>query len=110
MYRVEIKNTNKLIEIDECKITKKSINKVISLIKSFNLNYANIIIRSNYNDEVLIIINSKENISINDDLSKYKILGIILNDKTIYGENHFMEKIDNLYFDVSYDAFFLYSP
>ena len=100
------KNTNKLIEINECKITKKSINKVISLIKSFNLNYANIIIRSNYNDEVLIIINSKENISINDDLSKYKILGIILNDKTIYGENHFMEKIDNLYFDVSYDAFF----
>ena len=100
------KNTNKLIEINECKITKKSINKVISLIKSFNLNYANIIIRSNYNDEVLIIINSKENISFNDDLSKYKILGIILNDKTIYGENHFMEKIDNLYFDVSYDAFF----
>ena len=100
------KNTNKLIEINECKITKKSINKVISLIKSFNLNYANIIIRSNYNDEVLIIINSKENISINDDLSKYKILGIILNNKTIYGENHFMEKIDNLYFDVSYDAFF----
>lgn len=100
------KNTNKLIEINECKITKKSINKVISLIKSFNLNYANIIIRSNYNDEVLIIINSKENISINEDLSKYKILGIILNDKTIYGENHFMEKIDNLFFDVSYDAFF----
>ena len=100
------KNTNKLIEINECKITKKSINKVISLIKSFNLNYANIIIRSNYNDEVLIIINSKENISINEDLSKYKILGIILNNKTIYGENHFMEKIDNLYFDVSYDAFF----
>ena len=100
------KNTNKLIEINECKITKKSINKVISLIKSFNLNYANIVIRSNYNDEVLIIINSKENISINDDLSKYKILGIILNDKTIYGENHFMEKIDNLFFDVSYDAFF----
>ena len=88
------KNTNKLIEINECKITKKSINKVISLIKSFNLNYANIIIRSNYNDEVLIIINSKENISINDDLSKYKILGIILNDKTIYGENHFNYDLD----------------
>lgn len=100
------KNTHKLIEINECKITKKSINKVINLIKSFNLNYANIILRSNYNDEILIIINSKENIIINDDLSKYKIVGIILNDKTIYGENHFMEKIDNLYFDVNYDAFF----
>lgn len=100
------KSTHKIIEINECKITKKSINNVISLIKSFNLNNANIIVRSNYNNEILIIINSKENIIINEDLTKYKILGIILNNKTIYGENHFMEKIDNLFFDVSYNAFF----
>ena len=35
-----------------------------------------------------------------------KVVGIILNNKTVYGENHFIDIIDNYYFDVSYDAFF----
>ena len=99
------KNSHKLIEINECKITKKSINKVFQFIKNMKLTNANVTIRANYNDEILIVIFSKETPEIIEPL-KYKIAGIILNNKCIYGQEHFMEKVNNLFFQVSYDSFF----
>ena len=99
------KNSHKLIEINECKITKKSINKVFQFIKNMKLTNANVTIRANYNDEILIVIFSKETPEIIEPL-KYKIAGIILNNKCIYGQEHFMEKVNNFFFQVSYDSFF----
>ncbi len=99
------KNSHKLIEINECKITKKSINKVFQFIKNMKLTNANVTIRANYNDEILIVIFSKETPEIIEPL-KYKIAGIILNNKCIYGQDYFMEKVNNLFFQVSYDSFF----
>ena len=69
------------------------------------LENANVTIRANYNDEVLIIIDSKEKpVILNPE--DYKIVGIILNDKCIYGQDNFMDKINNLFFTVSYNSFF----
>lgn len=99
------KSTHNLIEIDECKITKKSINKSFEFVKNMKLGNANVTIRANYNDEVLIIIDSKEKPVILDP-EDYKIVGIVLNDKCIYGQDNFMEKINNLFFTVSYNSFF----
>ena len=99
------KNSHKLIEINECKITKKSINKAFQFIKNMKLTNANVIVRANYNDEILIVIFSKETPEIIEPL-KYKIAGIILNNKCIYGQDYFMEKVNNLFFQVSYDSFF----
>ena len=99
------KSTHNLIEIDECKITKKSINKSFEFVKNMKLENANVTIRANYNDEVLIIIDSKEKPVILDP-EDYKIVGIVLNDKCIYGQDNFMEKINNLFFTVSYNSFF----
>jgi len=99
------KNTHNLIEIKECKVTKKSINKSFEFVKNMTLENANVTIRANYNDEVLIIIDSKEKpVILNPE--DYKIVGIILNDKCIYGQDNFMEKINNLFFTVSYNSFF----
>ena len=99
------KSTHNLIEIKECKVTKKSINKSFEFVKNMKLENANVIIRANYNDEVLIIIDSKEKpVILNPE--DYKIVGIILNDKCIYGQDNFMEKINNLFFTVSYNSFF----
>lgn len=99
------KNTHNLIEIKECKVTKKSINKSFEFVKNMKLENANVTIRANYNDEVLIIIDSKEKpVILNPE--DYKIVGIILNDKCIYGQDNFMEKINNLFFTVSYNSFF----
>lgn len=99
------KNTHNLIEIKECKVTKKSINKSFEFVKNMTLENANVTIRANYNDEVLIIIDSKEKpVILNPE--DYKIVGIVLNDKCIYGQDYFMEKINNLFFTVSYNSFF----
>lgn len=99
------KNTHNLIEIKECKVTKKSINKSFEFVKNMTLENANVTIRANYNDEVLIIIDSKEKPVILNP-KDYKIVGIVLNDKCIYGQDNFMEKINNLFFTVSYNSFF----
>ena len=99
------KRTHNLIEIRECKVTKKSINKSFEFVKNMKLENANVTIRANYNDEVLIIIDSKEKpVILNPE--DYKIVGIVLNDKCIYGQDNFMEKINNLFFTVSYNSFF----
>lgn len=99
------KSTHNLIEIKECKVTKKSINKSFEFVKNMKLKNANVTIRANYNDEVLIIIDSKEKPVILNP-KDYKIVGIVLNDKCIYGQDNFMEKINNLFFTVSYNSFF----
>ena len=99
------KRTHNLIEIDECKIAKKSINKTFKFIKNMKLKNANITIKANYNDEILIVINSRE-VPVISKPEDYKIIGIVLNDKCIYGQDNFMEMINNLFFTVSYNSFF----
>lgn len=98
-------NSNDLIEINECLIANDNINKIIKVIDEFNIVNGEIIIRNNYNNELLINIKSDDKITI-PDLTDFKIVGIIHNDKLIYGEDHFMEIINNKYFQVSYDSFF----
>ena len=92
-----------LVEINECLTTKECINKVI---KDIKLNNGDITIRSNYNDEILLIVNTKDKFEYDNILKNNKIVGIILNDKLIYGDNHFVQVINNLYFKVSYNSFF----
>ena len=102
-------NTHKLIEIKECITTKHSINEVIKNYKLLNLDNAKLTIRSNNNDEILLIIESKKkeyNIELAKLKEKIKLVGIIYNDRTIYGENFFYERINNKLFKVSYNSFF----
>lgn len=95
------------LEIDECLIAKKSINKTIKNIQDIIKN-GEIEIRCNYNDEILINIKTDEiiNIDIPKIKNNIKLCGIILNDKTIYGDNFFYEIINNKIFKVSYNSFF----
>lgn len=98
--------THSVVEIDECIISKKSINKVIKEIKKWNLENAEITIRSNYNDEIILNIKTNEDFNSSSLLLNNKVVGMILNNKTIYNTNHFTEKIKDNYFKVSYNAFF----
>ena len=59
-----------------------------------------VIIRSNYKSEILIIINSKDKINTTNISNNIK--GIILNDKVIYGNDYFYEEINN----IKYNALF----
>ena len=99
--------SHSVLEIDKCLIAKDSINKVIDFVKSIDIINGDITIRSNYKDEILLIIKSNDKLSI--DLDKFKKLsgiGIIVNDKVIFGKSYFYEKIENLIYKVSYDSFF----
>ena len=106
------KRTNKIVEINKCPIASKSINETITLIPQMNITNGDITIRSNYNNEILIIINSKDNLEINiENLKKQiKLVGIVLNNKTIYGENYLMEIVNHQIYKISYDSFFQVNP
>ena len=101
-------NTHDFISIDKCLLVSDSINEVINNKDLFNINNGSIIIRSNYNDEILISINSKDEINIDIEKLKQhiKLVGIVLNDKVYYGEDYFFEMFNNKLFKVKYDSFF----
>ena len=98
-------NSNDLVEIDKCLIASDAINDFIKILKNFNIKNGEVVIRCNYNEELLINITSKDKINI-PKFNKLKVLGIIQNNILIYGEDHFMEIINNKFFEVSYDSFF----
>ncbi|MDD4407276.1 MAG: class I SAM-dependent RNA methyltransferase [Bacilli bacterium] len=101
-------NTHNHIEINHCMISKESINKILKFKNLFNIKNGEITIRSNYNDEILINIetDSKYEIDINKLKKDNKIAGIIANDEVIYNQDFFFEKIDEYLFKVNYKSFF----
>lgn len=101
-------NTHNFVSVKECLLAKNSINKVLENKDLFDINNGSIIIRSNYNDEILIVINSDDKVDINIDELKIrvKLVGIVINDKVYYGEKYFIEKFGNKLFKVNYNSFF----
>lgn len=96
-----------LVNINKCLLAKDNINTLLEDLKEFNVLNGNITIRSNYNDELLIIIESiTEPIPKEEVIHKHKIIGIIWNDKCLYGAPFFLERTDNLIYKVHYNAFF----
>ena len=101
-------NTHDFIKIDKCLLAKDSINEVISHKDLISFNNGTITIKSNYNDEIILVINTDEEIKIDVDTLKknIKLVGIIVNDNAYYGESFFIEKYDNKLFKVNYNSFF----
>ena len=101
------KNSHKLIEVGSCSLAKESINRVIDRLKCLGIKDGEIIIRANSNDEVLIIIKTKDKVNFREnDFVGVKLVGVILNNKVIYGVNFLYERLHNLLFKISFDAFF----
>lgn len=105
--------SHELVEINECKVAKEAINKVIANYKLLNVKNGSLTIRCNSNDEILLVIDSEEN-NFDIELEKLrmhiKLVGIVYNDKTIYGDNFFYERIHSMLFKVSYNSFFQVNP
>jgi len=100
--------THDFIEIKKCSIAKESINEVINSKNLFDIKNGIITIRSNYNNEILISIKTQDEINVKIDFlkTKIKLIGIVVNDKILYGNNYFIEIYNDLYFKVNYDSFF----
>ena len=94
--------------IDNCLIAKESINNVIKDKDYIDVRDGSIIIRSNYNDEIIIKVdtNGKYNIDINSLTNNNKIIGIIVNDKLIFGQDFYFERIGGYLFKVNINSFF----
>ena len=101
-------STHKLVQIQNCLLAEKSIQDIIPDLHYLNIKNGEIVIRSNYNNELIIAITTKDKITPNISYLKehYKIAGIILNNKVINGDDKFIEIINHLLFNVSYDSFF----
>lgn len=103
--------TNTLVEIKACFLANESINEVIKRLNKLNIKNGEIIIRCNTNQEILLIINTKEEIKfIEEEFKGIKLVGVLLNNQTLYGQNFFYERIHGLLFKISYDAFFQINP
>ena len=97
-------NSHSVVEVNNCILAEECINDVISIVCGMGIINGEVIIRSNYKSEILIIINSKDKINTTNISNNIK--GIIINDKVIYGNDYFYEEINNIKYKVSYKAFF----
>ena len=102
LYKEE---TNEIVSINECKLVPYKVNEFIRIIPKFNIQNGTVVIRNNYNMELLVNFITDDNINI-PNLTEFKIVGILQNGKVLKGEDFFIERLNNMYFKVSYDAFF----
>ncbi len=106
-------STHELVEIDKCLIASPIINEVIKNYKLLNIEDGELTIRVNSNNEVLLIIKTLKN-NYNIDIAKLKekvkLVGIVYNNKCIYGDDFYYERLDNKLFKVSFDSFFQVNP
>lgn len=105
-------NSHTLVEINECIIASRAINKVIPSLKNINIINGSIIIRSNQLEEILIVIETNDKIDIDIDKLKenIKLIGIVINNEIFYGKDYLIECINDLYYKISYDSFFQINP
>lgn len=98
--------THKLCPVKACLIASNAINCFLENNKAFKIPNGSITIRSNYKDELMLIINSSDAVDIDFSAIPSNICGIIVNSKTIYGDNFFFDSIGDMLFRLSYDSFF----
>lgn len=105
-YREE---THDLLSIKTCPIAEDTINEIIPYLQEFHIKNGEIVLRTNSNQEMLIGITTQDEIdksAIEKISSVIKLVGVILNGKVLYGEDHFIERFHHHLFQISYDSFF----
>lgn len=101
-------STHKLVPIERCLNVEESLNKFLMSADLLNLNSAKVTVKTNNNGEIILIVETEEenNIDINKLRETNKLVGIIYNNNLIYGSDHFIEVIGNLFFKETYNSFF----
>ena len=92
------------VDIAKCLLANNTINEIIDYHSFMNIKDGDITIRSNYNNELLIVVNCDKFEFFND--PPENVIGVVVNDKTVYGNNYFFDYIGDYKFKVSYNAFF----
>lgn len=101
------KKSHEIVELDRCLNAEEAINSFLLNIDMLGIKNGEVIIKANYNGELIIIIKSPQcNVEIESLREKHKIVGIIHNDKIIFGTDSFIEIVNGLFFKESYNSFF----
>lgn len=96
---------NEIFEMNRCLLVSDKVNNIIKLIKYLEIENGCVLIRESQKNNYVISISSSNDI----DVSLLKvdgIIGILVNDKLVYGKDHFIEEINKIKFKVSYKSFF----
>lgn len=100
-------STHKIVEINNCMLCGNAINEVIKDLHLLEIINGDVTIRENYHGEIMIVINSDDDVkNIDKIINRHNVVGIIKNDKVIYGENYYFDKVNEYLFKVSYNSFF----
>lgn len=99
-------NSHDIVELDKCMLVNNKINEVIKMLKTLNIINGEVVIRCNYKDEILLVINTNDEIDISEIKYIENLKGIVLNNKTIYKNNYLVEEVNGICYNVTYDAFF----
>lgn len=98
--------SHNFIEVENCLLATNAINEVINNHDHIDIKNGEIILRSNYENEILISITSEDNVKIDFDKVPDNICGVIVNNEAIYKDNYFYDTIGQYKFKVSYNSFF----
>ena len=99
-------NTHEFTKILQCLLANRAINAIINKHDFLSIEDGEIIIRTNYLEEILIEIRSDYNVKMDKGLIPKNVIGIVLNNRTIYKNNYFEDYIGDYKFRVSYNSFF----
>lgn len=103
-YSLESHN---FIPINKCLLAKDAINNIIENQNLFKIKNGEIVIRCNDKNEILLYIKTQDKYNINvNDINKLNIIGVVVNDKLIYGQNYFYHEINSIKYKISYNSFF----
>jgi len=97
-------STHEFCEVNNCLLANNFINDIIHKKEFLKVKDGIIVIRCNYNNDILIEIKSDSKVEFND--VPDNVVGIVINDKTIYGKNYFYDLIGDMKFKISYNSFF----
>ncbi|HBA37779.1 MAG TPA: hypothetical protein DCY94_03565, partial [Firmicutes bacterium] len=80
-------SSHEIVEIDRCLNAEEPINTILRSTDLLNIKNGSLVIKSNYNGEIILSIESEEDpdIDIERLREKVKLVGIIHNEKTIFG-------------------------
>ena len=95
------------VPITNCQIALPAIQNLLEDFSLITIQEGSMTIRSNNNDELLLIIESQKEPKFKEELiQKHKIAGIIWNEKCLYNSPFFFERLDHLLYKVSAESFF----
>ena len=103
--------THQFVPIKKCFLLNPSIQKLLDDFSLFSFQNGNLIIKTNQSNELLLDIETEEELKIKEELVlKHSIKGIIWNGSCVYGQSFLEEKRSDIIYQIPAQSFFQINP